>query len=172
MKIKSILAVSILALATSTAFAGDNPLRTESKDGFIAGITLGQFAVHGSSDASGSTFAYGIHGGYRHYFNDRISGDVDLAYFGTNSGSSDKFFIPSVSLGYDFPLSNGMVIRPKVGVGYHFDNYTDGSYSNYLIKTGVDLQVSKHISVGAEYNFLKGRSNNGSIIGANLTYKF
>jgi len=111
----------ILTNQTSTAFAGDNPLRVDSKDGFFAGITLGQFAVLGSADASGSAFAYGIHGGYRHYFNDRISSDVDLAYVGANSGSNDKFFMPTVNLGYDF---------------------------------------------------LKGKENNGSVIGASLNYKF
>ncbi|ONU47791.1 outer membrane beta-barrel protein [Burkholderia cenocepacia] len=172
MNIKSIVAVSILALATSTAFAGDNPLRIDSKDGFFAGVTLGQFAVHGSEDASGSAFAYGIHGGYRHYFNDRISGDVDLAYVGANSGSNDKFFMPTANLGYDFPLSNGWTVRPHVGVGYHFDSFSGGSSSNWMAKTGVELQFNQHVSLGLDYNFLKGKDNNGSIIGASLNYKF
>ncbi|WP_082932808.1 porin family protein [Ralstonia insidiosa] len=173
MKIKSILAASVLALTTCTvAYAGDNPLRTESKDGFYAGISLGQFAVHGSEEASGSAFAGGINGGYRHYFNDRLSVDGNVTFIAANSGSSDKFIIPTVSLGYDFPLSNGMVIRPKVGAGMHFDSFTDGSYSNYVVKTGVDLDISKHVTVGVDYNFMKGKQNNGSLVLLNASYKF
>lgn len=163
---KSILAVAFLASITSFAQASE----TSPSNNFFGGVSVGSFGISGSDESSST--AYGVTGGYRHYITDEFSADATVSYIGTNSDSSDKFIIPTVGIAYDYRLSNGVVIRPKAGIGYHFDKYDGGSDSNPAYRIGVEVDFKKNFTAGLDFTSLKGNNSTGNLITTSLSYKF
>ncbi len=169
---------SKLVVAMALGFGATVAVANDVKDGFYVGGSVGAFGMTGAAgDEEGSSTAYGLNAGYQKYIDTRTSLLFDLSYIKTNSSVNDKFLVPSVLVGYDFTLSNGKRLTPKVGVGMYksyFDTNAgekDGN-TGVALKVGIDYEFKKNTYVGLMHTHIDAAETNGRITTLTLTKKF
>ena len=139
------------------------------ENGFTIGAQTGTLHIHDEPNASMS----GIHGSYRYYFTDRLSGEVDAAISHANTSESDKIRSVTFGVGYDYPLNDNFTIRPKIALGAFQASFNSGSSQGAMQKFGVEVAYKKNVSLEVYETHYKSGSGAGAL-GTNvaLNYKF
>lgn len=147
---KNLIAAALLSLVASTSFAADN--------GAFASVDLTSIK---NTEHGASTNAWGLTGGYRHFIGEKTSVEALISYtqYSTEGGGKEKIILPQVGLGYDITLENGLVLRPKVRLGFgtvkaSFDDHHETATSGSI---GMEAVINKNYSV--EYAFKKMNAN-------------
>lgn len=160
-KLAIVISGLFLAIGAQAAEVGTN--------GFFIGAQTGTLHIHDEPSATVS----GFHGGYRYYFTDKFSGEVDASILHANTSESDKLRSLSFGVAYDLPLNQNFTFRPKIALGSFQSSFNSGSSQGAMSKVGFELAYKQNFSVEVAFDHYKSGSNAGAhSTNVGLNYKF
>lgn len=162
------LALSIIGLVSMASFAhADDTTKPLNSYSVYGGVAASQTA----KGATGTGYSIGVNSTI--YENANVFIQPNLEYVQGGNFAKDSYYLANLDIGYTFPLSNGMAVSPKIGVGMYHAMYTGGSNDNPAFNAGLDFDVTKKVTVGLQYNHLQGTHGTWvDLTTLNVGYKF
>ena len=159
---KKTIILSLLTLTMGAAFA------QESKNHFFGGAEL---TTYDSPSFDSGFNILGVKAGYRHFFNDKFSGNV-FASYGKDSSEGISLMGAGVGIGYDFQATTNIKIRPNVS--YQYFKLSDGGGKGNITQIGLEILPKGNLSYEISYRDLSQKSQSEKVTGVHfgINYKF
>lgn len=155
----------ILGLLTATMGAVS---AQENKNHYFIGADITRY----DSPSFDSGFnIIGAKAGYRHFFNDKFSGNV-FASLGRESIEGVSVMGAGVGIGYDFQATANVKVRPNLS--YQYFKASNGGGKGNITQIGLEILPKGNLSYEISYRDLSQRNQSEKVTGLHfgINYKF